>query len=562
MSCRLESSRILVNYSPKPYNGLNLANVQLVNHQIVINGSNLDKVTAVTLTDGVAPHALVIESATQSKIIANTTSNVLLLADKLLDLVISSASASSTYTVNFSNCDSELNGAGFNCSITPVANDVLAYDSVTNKWIPKSIAGPWSVLSGNTYLLNGNVGVGLNNPTAVLEVSKSNATDHTLMKAAGVFSTTAADVTGLNLNVTNTPTVASTRSTNGLVVDAKYDSYEDTTGGVTAITGRATVEAFKGGPLSIIGGSFSAMPGSVSGVNSIYGSRSSASMNNGSSTNMYGASGIVGIWGHMATNVYAIAGNNYLSGFTQVDKVYGGYFRTSSTDNFPDVNSTYGVYTLIDANSVSDNSYGVYIDTVKGTVKHSLYAADATAPSYFAGRVGLGIAAPTQKLDVVGDIKTSGCLYYAGGSLGTCASDERIKKDVKPYELGLKELLSINPVNFKYTAPYDQNIGAQTQVGVIAQQLEKVAPQLVKKKQIEETASTVSEIKAVDYGAFTFVIINAVKEFYKTWLNDSIKLHSEISQLKQENLKLKKDNSEMNARLQKLEDLMKAKNSI
>ncbi|WP_374029211.1 hypothetical protein [Bdellovibrio bacteriovorus] len=40
------------------------------------------------------------------------------------------------------------------------------------------------------------------------------------------------------------------------------------------------------------------------------------------------------------------------------------------------------------------NAYGVYVDSVQGTNKWSIYTTDATAPSYFAGNVGIGTVLP------------------------------------------------------------------------------------------------------------------------------------------------------------------------
>ncbi|MEQ1915427.1 MAG: hypothetical protein ABL856_01740, partial [Gallionella sp.] len=48
------------------------------------------------------------------------------------------------------------------------------------------------------------------------------------------------------------------------------------------------------------------------------------------------------------------------------------------------------------------NGYGVRISTIQASNKWSVYASDATAPSYFAGAVGIGNAVPTRNLDVVG----------------------------------------------------------------------------------------------------------------------------------------------------------------
>ena len=46
------------------------------------------------------------------------------------------------------------------------------------------------------------------------------------------------------------------------------------------------------------------------------------------------------------------------------------------------------------------NGYGVYIGNVEATNKWSLYASDASAPSYFSGNVGIGTTSPARKLHV------------------------------------------------------------------------------------------------------------------------------------------------------------------
>lgn len=178
-----------------------------------------------------------------------------------------------------------------------------------------------------------------------------------------------------------------------------------------------------------------------------------------------------------------------------------------------------------------------------------------------AGQVGIGLSNPAEMLDVVGNIKTSGCLYYASSSLGTCASDERIKKDVHSFDLGLQALLGINPVNFKYNGLAGFKDDGQEQLGVIAQDIEKAAPELVKRRnvQLHENDNSKTEIKVVDYGTFTYVLINAVKELYHSWSTDSVAIHRAIASKDEEIKVLKQENAEIKARLERIEKALDSK---
>lgn len=118
-----------------------VANVQVNDHQIIITGSNLNSVTDLQIKEGATTTDLEVESTTNTSIVANTLSNVSFAAGKVFEFIISNADAASTFTVNFSLCDSNLGGKGFNCIKVPNDKDVLSYDALTDKWIPRNVNG-------------------------------------------------------------------------------------------------------------------------------------------------------------------------------------------------------------------------------------------------------------------------------------------------------------------------------------------------------------------------------------------------------------------------------------
>jgi hypothetical protein len=111
---------------PMKANSLNvtLSKIEIINHQIVITGTNLKSVSAFKINEGSNSSELQIESKNDTSIVANTISHVLFSAGKVFDFVLSNASAATTFTINFSLCDSTLGGKGFNCILTPNDKDV------------------------------------------------------------------------------------------------------------------------------------------------------------------------------------------------------------------------------------------------------------------------------------------------------------------------------------------------------------------------------------------------------------------------------------------------------
>lgn len=98
-------------------------------------------------------------------------------------------------------------------------------------------------------------------------------------------------------------------------------------------------------------------------------------------------------------------------------------------------------------------------------------------------------------------------------------SDSRLKKDVHPISGALDSIAKINGVTFNWK---DETKGKGEQIGVIAQDVEKVLPQIV---------FTGNEgMKSVDYAKLTPVLVEAVKELKET-----------VDQLKAENEKLSQE---------------------
>jgi hypothetical protein len=124
-----------------------------------------------------------------------------------------------------------------------------------------------------------------------------------------------------------------------------------------------------------------------------------------------------------------------------------------------------------------------------------------------------------------------------GGGSWTAASDRRLKQDITPYSDGLEQLLSINPVKYRY----NEKAGTDTKkeyIGVIAQELKEVAPYMVGTFELDST-----EYYDVDNSAMMYMLINAVKELNEKLDGKDERLDEQqklIEQLQKDLNKLKK----------------------
>ena len=119
-----------------------------------------------------------------------------------------------------------------------------------------------------------------------------------------------------------------------------------------------------------------------------------------------------------------------------------------------------------------------------------------------AGQVGIGTTNPTAMLSV------NGTANNQGGSWGTY-SDIRLKKNIKDYKPGLKEVMAIHPVSFQYNELSGYSDQEKRFVGVIAQEIEQVLPSTVTKLHSDPL---VKDKRQYDNGELVYTLINAVKE--------------------------------------------------
>jgi hypothetical protein len=104
--------------------------------------------------------------------------------------------------------------------------------------------------------------------------------------------------------------------------------------------------------------------------------------------------------------------------------------------------------------------------------------------------------------------------YKPGGGPWLSSSDRRVKKDIVDYRPGLAEIERVHAVRYRYNGLGGTVDSGKEYVGVIAQELESVAPYMVNsaKKKLRATDTAPVDLKEVDPNAFTYMLINAVQE--------------------------------------------------
>lgn len=150
----------------------------------------------------------------------------------------------------------------------------------------------------------------------------------------------------------------------------------------------------------------------------------------------------------------------------------------------------------VTSNDVDFGTYG----TTNGAV-HLITQATPRLTVSNSGNVGIGITNPTQALHVNGNILATGTIT---------PSDKRFKKNIAAIQNPLAKLMQLQGVTYlmNMTAYPEWKFDASLQYGLIAQEVEKVFPEIVKEINVDG-------YKGVDYVKLVPVMLEAIKELDK-----------------------------------------------
>ncbi|MFM6927976.1 MAG: tail fiber domain-containing protein, partial [Bdellovibrio sp.] len=158
-----------------------------------------------------------------------------------------------------------------------------------------------------------------------------------------------------------------------------------------------------------------------------------------------------------------------------------------------------------------DNSKGIFLDS--SGIRFNYASGTEAARINSSGNLGIGITNPGYKLDVNGDtnIASGSALRFGGTQVCTSAgctssSDRNLKESIQPLQNSLEKILKLQGVEYDYKDKV--KFTDKHQVGVIAQDVEKVYPEVVLK-------DPKTGLRSVAYDHLVGPLIEAFKSLYQ-----------------------------------------------
>jgi len=152
----------------------------------------------------------------------------------------------------------------------------------------------------------------------------------------------------------------------------------------------------------------------------------------------------------------------------------------------------------------------VLIDIAKNAGKWR----ESSTPGYTYGQKDIyrdegNVSIGTKSINPYARLYVNGNIYSWNNS-----SDERLKDEVNPLKNVLSRILKLRGVSFKWRQERMPNPDKETDIGMIAQEVEKVFPELIDRTNHEGYLG-------IEYGKFAAVLVEGIKELKKE--NDALK---------------------------------------
>ena len=181
-----------------------------------------------------------------------------------------------------------------------------------------------------------------------------------------------------------------------------------------------------------------------------------------------------------------IANSLQMENVDVADAIYTGSFTGSFTGDGANLT---GISSYTVDNS-SDNRVITSVDASNGNAEANFTFDGTTA--YINGALGVGTDTPT----------TTGLIRATNDVVAFYSSDERLKDNINPIEDALNKVETLEGYEFDWNN--NQDVYEGHDIGVIAQEVEKILPEIVETRD--------NGYKAVKYEKLTAVLIQAVKE--------------------------------------------------
>ncbi len=120
--------------------------------------------------------------------------------------------------------------------------------------------------------------------------------------------------------------------------------------------------------------------------------------------------------------------------------------------------------------------------------------------------INAGVGCGVNPNSTIFRFESDGAARKMGGGTWSVLSDQRLKRNIYDFTDGLKIIQSVRPVTFEYNGLGQTLDNGKSYVGVLAQELQRIAPSMV---------DSTGEFLVVDPSAFTYILMNAVKEQQK-----------------------------------------------